>query len=226
MLARRLLVPATALLLLACGKSGGNCPGQCTDDTVLPTTTITTDDSSASIASARITGGPCTLVLIRSSGEVGAPVSYGAVQVAYNGPRDTAVPPMCIVELTSASGQVNTLSPKLISQARPETCCPYGSCCLADASVFTHYRVQFDQPTLSVSFPPVPDGGSGQDADDAAPDAPASDEAPPNLDGGSSHIDVLDIVDSADLDSSAIDASTVDAESVDSAEAVDAASGS
>jgi hypothetical protein len=225
MFPRRLSVLLTTLLLLwGCGKSNNdNCPGLCPDETVMPTMTISTGDGSASIASAKIVGGPCAYLLIHSAGEVGAPTTYAAVQVTYNGPRD--IPPMCIVELTSRSGQVETIAPQVKSREDQTNCCPYGTCCSQDGAVTAkRYHLEFDPATQTVSFPPAPDGGFVSDAADDRQDAPAAEEAHDSLAVDTSGFD-LGGVDS-EIDGATVDVADIDAAGVDATDEIDLAADS
>jgi hypothetical protein len=221
MFPRWLSVPLTTLLLLGgCGKSNNdNCPGLCPDETLMPTMTISTADGSATIASAKIVGGPCTYLLLHSAGEVGVPTSYAAVRVTYHGPRD--IPPLCIIELTSQWGQVEAIAPQVKSRAYQQPCCPYGTCCpKADALPSQRYHLEFEPTTETVAFPPAPDGGFIRDAGDALEDAPNPGDAPEALDTGTSGLD-LGGVDS-ELDG-AVDLADVDAAGVDAAAELDLA---
>ena len=214
----------TMLLLSSCGKNNDNCPGLCPDETIFPTVTISTADGSASIASARILSGPCTHLLIHSSGEVGMPTTYAAVQVTYNGPRD-APQPLCLVELTSQFGQIEVVTAQVTSRFYRQTCCLYGACCPTTSEVTEHYHVEFDEPTLTVSFPPPPDGGAAEDAADVA----AVDDSDTGQDSPSA-TDVTDVnpssIDLAGVDSQALDLPAADGATVDSPEQIDLTSSS
>lgn len=142
--------------------------------------TIRAADGAASIASAKVVSGPCTAILLQSEGEVGVPTSYAQVQVTYHWPTD--IPPLCIVELSSRSGQVESVSVQVKSKAYTQSCCPYGTCCSKTQDALTQrYRMEFDPRTQTVSFPPPPDGGVSDDAADHdaadANDAPAKDDS-------------------------------------------------
>lgn len=176
MFPRRLTIPLTATwLALGCGKSDDNCPGQCPDESVLPSMTIVTADSAPSIASAMVSG-PCTRILTHSAGEVGVPTGYAAVQVSYQ-PQAAAleqsngVAPLCTVQVTSLWGDVETISAQVTVKAYETACCPYGTCCPKTMDALTRrYHLAFDTPTQTVAFLPAPDGG-----DSDAADAPPSD---------------------------------------------------
>jgi len=225
MLARRKLIHATALLLLsACSKTSDNCPGLCPDENIPPTMTISTSDGSPSIASAKVVSGPCAHLLIHSSGEVGVPTTYAAVQVIYNGPSDLT--PLCVVELTSQYGDVEAITAEVTSRPYQQTCCPYATCCPAEGTVSNHHHVEFVHPTDTVTFAPPPDGGTPDGEDDAAvdaldvgPDAVAPLDSDDSIDGGSSSVDLTEI------DSALIDAVGLEG-AEDSPAPVDLASGS
>jgi hypothetical protein len=200
-----------AALASGCSKNEDNCPGLCPDENATPTMTIRAADGAASIASAKVVSGPCTAILLRSEGEVGVPTSYAEVQVSYHWPTD--IPPLCIVDVTSRYGQVESVSVQAKSKAYAQPCCPYGTCCPKTQDALTQrYHMDFDPKVETVSFPPPPDGGMNSDAKDAN-DAPANDDSQ-GIDSAS--------IDGAALEVSALDASTYDADDLDSA-AVDVA---
>jgi hypothetical protein len=211
---RKLICAPLLLLFSACSETSDNCPGLCPDENIPPSMTISTEDGLPTIASAKILSGPCSHILIRSSGEVGVPTTYAAVQVTYNGPRDLA--PLCIVELTSRYGQVEGITAEAKATQYQQTCCPYATCCPAASTVTQHRHVEFLPPTKTVSFPPPPDGGAADGALDAAQDAPdaAVDmvghlDSDDSIDGTSSGIDMSEI-DSAMVDSPAFDGAASD----------------
>jgi hypothetical protein len=207
---------AAMLLLSACGGSDDNCPGLCPDETVQPTMTISTDDGSASIASAKILTGPCAYLLIRSAGEVGMPTGYAAAQVTYGGPRDVST--ACQVELTSRFGQTVVIAAQVTSGAYQQTCCPYGTCCPKASTVTQHYHLEFAPQAQTVSFP-RPDGGVGDDAADAAVDAfDAALDGPGQLDLNDANRSGIDLasLDSPSLESPALDGPTVDSPGLES----------
>jgi hypothetical protein len=208
-------VMMTMLLLSGCGKTNDNCPGLCPDETIFPTMTISTADGSASIASARILSGPCTHLLIHSSGEVGMPTTYAAVQVTYNGPRDAPLP-LCLVELTSQLGQIEVITAQVTSRFYRQTCCLYGACCPTTSEVTEHYHVEFEAPTLTVSFPPPPDGGAAEDA--ASDDSDTASDSPSAMDVADVNPSNIDLV---GTDSQALDLPAADEATVDSAEPLD-----
>jgi hypothetical protein len=183
--------------------------------------TISTDDGSASIASAKILSGACVQLLLRSSGQDGAPTHYAAVQVVYSGPRDTSA--VCQVELTSRFGQTAIIAAEVASRAYQQACCPYGTCCPAASTVTQHHHAEFVPPTQTVSFPPPPDAGTGDGATDAAVDAPdaAADaakggpEQPGEIDANPSGVDLAG-VDSPSLESRVLDGAMVDSPSLES----------
>lgn len=183
---------AIAAVTLGCGKSSDNCPGLCPDDSSPPTMTITTADGAASIASAKVANGPCTVLLLHSAGEAGLPQSYGEVQVTYAGPLDN--PPLCVIALTSTWGQVEDKVAQVTSSASSITCCPYGTCCPPSDASLLHYRVVFKVSSDTVTFQPAPDGGAATDAADA----------PAPLDAGAGEVAVVPD-DGASLDAGADD---------------------
>lgn len=223
MFLRRLMLPLTATCVaLGCSGESAHCPGMCSDETAIPTMTIEADDRAASIASARVVSGPCTAILLQSEGEAGVPTSYARVQVTYHWPTD--VPPLCIVELSSRSGQVESVAVQVKAKAYTQACCPYGTCCAKTQDALTQrYRMEFEQRTVTVSFPPPPDGGIRDDAADLdaadANDAPAKDDSQSadatDLDG-----DGLDV---APFDSSAADGGTPEVAPIDVADGFDLA---
>jgi hypothetical protein len=215
MFLRRMILPLTATwLALGCGKDDGNCPGLCPNEAVLPTITVSAADGAASIASAKVLSGPCTAMVLHSAGEVGVPTSYAQVQVTYDGARD--ILPLCTVEITSRYGQVEAISVQVKSREYTQTCCPYGTCCpKTDDALRQRYHLAFDPNTQTVSFPPPPDGGTQDDAADAAADAEDS------RDLGSSSVDAGS-VDAGDLDADGVDAAPLDGVDLD-ASAIDAA---
>jgi len=208
-----MILPLTATwLAFGCGKGDDNCPGLCPDETLMPTMTIRAADGAASIASAKVVGGPCTAMLLRSAGEVGVPTSYSEIQVTYDGPRE--ISPLCIVEVTSRWGQVEAIAPQVKSRAYTQTCCPYGTCCPKTEDALTQrYHLEFDPKTQTISFPPPPDGGAGDDAADAG-DAPANADL---LDRDASDVDV------GTIDSLSVDVQELDASAVDEADEMDLA---
>jgi hypothetical protein len=209
MFLRRMILPLTATwIALGCGKSDDNCPGLCPNEAVLPTMTISTADGAASIASAHVLGGPCTAMVLRSAGEAGVPTSYAQVQVTYDGPRD--LPPLCIVEIKSRYGQIEAIAPQVKSQPYTTTCCPYGTCCPKTNDALTQrYHLEFDPPTQTVSFPPPPDGGAGDDAADAADVAAEAGTRDASLDLDRASVDA-DGVDTDRADTGAVDGDSVD----------------
>jgi hypothetical protein len=196
-----------AWLASGCSKNEDNCPGLCPDETATPTMTIKAADGAASIASAKVVSGPCTAILLRSEGEVGVPSSYAEVQVSYHWP--TNIPPLCIVEVTSKYGQVESVSVQAKSKAYAQPCCPYGTCCPKTQDALTErYHMEFDPKVATVSFPPPPDGGTYSDAHSDANDAPATDN--------SQGMDSLGL-DGAPADGAALDAAQFDADDLDTA---------
>jgi hypothetical protein len=179
--------------------------------------TISTADGAASIARAQVKGGPCTTLLIRSAGEAGIPTSYGAVQVTYNGPYDQSPLPLCIVDVTSILGQTEGLSIEVTSREHEQACCPYGTCCPKESLVTRNYRVEFKEPTQTISFPPPPDGGLDDVASDAAQLAPevGDDTRLPDLDAAG--------VDGTDIDATGLDTLEIDAPTIDSTQELDLA---
>ena len=150
----------TAALLLAAGCGGGDsyCPGRCTVDTTHPTMTIEVAGGAALLASARIVGGPCSSLLVRSSGEAGAPTGYAAVQVTYNG-TTTSPLPLCLIEVTSLDGQVTDVTAEATATSLQQACCPTQACCAKNQAVTIHHAVAFTKPVQTVTFEPV-DGGA------------------------------------------------------------------
>ena len=134
--------------------------------------TIEVDGGAATIASAEVVSGPCSHLLVHSAGEAGAPTSYAAAQITYNGPSD--IPPLCLIKLTSLFGDTSMVAASVTATSYDQSCCPYGSCCAKTSATTLHHRIVFDQPVQSVSFPipPAPrlDGG----VEDAALDAQES----------------------------------------------------
>lgn len=221
MLLRRLILPCLPALatwmVSGCSKNEDNCPGLCPSETATPTMTIRAADGAASIASAKVVSGPCTALLLRSEGEVGVPTSYAEVQVSYHWP--TNVPPLCIVELTSRYGQVESVSVQAKSKAYAQACCPYGTCCPKTQDALTQrYRMEFEPKEQTVSFPPPPDGGTNNDASDAN-DAPASEDVL-GIDSASIDGAALDV---SELDTSPSDADDLDVASVDVSDGMDLA---
>lgn len=224
MFLRRLLLPVSPFssfflpilatwLALGCSKNEDYCPGLCSDETGMPSMTISSADGAASIASAKVVSGPCTAMVLHSEGEVGVPTSYAQVQVIYSWPTD--VPPLCIVEVTSRFGQIESVALQVKSRAYTPVCCPYGTCCpKTEDALAQRYHMEFDPKTQTVSFPPPPDGGADHDAADAM-DAPSRDDAQ-ELDASS--------IDAGVIDGSARDAGTADADDLDTA-VVDVADG-
>ncbi len=221
---RWIILPvATTMLFCACGGSDDNCPGLCPDESAVPTMTISTDDGSASIASAKILNGPCTYLLLRSSGEAGMPTHYAEVRLIYSGPRATSSE--CQVELTSRFGQTAVITAELAVRVSQQTCCPYGTCCPAADTVAQLHHAEFVPPTQSVSFPAPPDAGTGDGAVDAALDA-AADVAG----DGPNQSEAIDAnpsgVDLAQVDSPSLESGALDGAMADGPEPFDLASGS
>ncbi len=188
------LAMAITCLAVGCGGGGGSgsCPGMCPDEPWPPTMTITTADGTASIASATVANGPCAVLSFASAGEAGAPTSYAAVRVSYAGPR-TIPPPMCVIELTSVAGGAVDLGVHVTSSADQQLCCPYQSCCPGADAATVIYRVVFDPVTVTVSFPPSPDGGGADagagDGADGADGADAPNVVPEAADGQGPSLD-------------------------------------
>jgi hypothetical protein len=199
---RRAIVVTAMLLGLGCSKNNDYCPGTCPLDTVFPSMTIQTFDGAASIARAKIVSGPCSHLLVHSSGEAGVQTGYAAVQVTYNGP--VSIPPLCLVEVTSLAGESIVVTTSVTSSSYTQACCPYGTCCLKDNAISTHHRVVFDQPTQTVTFSASYDGG----VDDAATDGPGSSDAHARDEAQASGIDSLSVTD-ASMETSTVDASDV-----------------
>jgi hypothetical protein len=181
--------------------------------------TITTADGAASIATAKVVSGPCTAILLRSEGEAGLPTSYAQIQVSYHWP--TEIPPLCIVDVSSRYGQVESVAVQVKSKSYAQACCPYGTCCPKTQDALTQsYHMEFEPKAQTVSFPPPPDGGTNDDASDAR-DAPATDDLG-NVD--SDHIDGVTL-DVSPLDSSLSDTDDLDAATVDVADEIDLSTG-
>jgi hypothetical protein len=220
---RLMVMLAATIFVVGCDKSEDNCPGQCADESVLPSMTIVTVDGAASIASANVLSGPCTKLLSHSEGEVGVPTGYAAVQVIYDPTSATlaqsgGTPPMCIIELKSLWGDVEAVSTQVTAKPYQKACCPYGTCCPKTQDALTQrYHLDFDQPTQIVSFLPGPDGG--------APDAADAAQTPVDAETiDSSAIDTAG-VDGLVADAEAFDGPGVDTAAIDLAE-LDVAAGS
>jgi hypothetical protein len=160
------------------------------------------------LASAKIVGGPCSHLLVRSSGEAGVPTGYAAVQVTYNG-ATTSPLPLCLIEVTSLDGQVADVTAEAKATTLEQACCPAQTCCAKAQAVTVHHAVAFTQAVQTVSFAPLDagalDGGaqldSGAAVDTAGDDAPITgtfDTSEPAdvdidvaLDDGGAALDVL-----------------------------------
>jgi len=220
MFPHRLMVTlAATVLAFGCSKSDDNCPGQCADETLLPSMTIVTIDGAASIANAKVQSGPCTRLLTHSEGEVGVPTGYAAVQVIYDPgsarlDQSGGAAPLCTIELTSLWGDVEDIGVQVTSKPYQKPCCPYGTCCPKTQDALTlRYHLEFAQPTQTVSFLPGPDGGPSDAVD--APQAPLDVESidSPDIDGtgvGVSDIDMGDLDVRVGVDTASVDLAELD----------------
>jgi hypothetical protein len=205
---------ATLLAFAGCGGGDSYCPGRCAVDSTHPKMTIEVAGGAALLASAKILGGPCSHLLVRSSGEAGVPTGYAAVQVTYNG-TTTSPLPLCLIEVTSLDGQVTDVTAEARATSLEQACCPTQTCCAKSQAVTVHHAVAFTQPVQTVTFESVDAGAldagaqldSGTAVDTAGDDAPIigpsgtsgiSDTSEPadaeidaSLDDGGAALDVL-----------------------------------
>jgi len=200
---------AGTLAVSACGDEE-HCPGQCPAPGV-PTLTIKTADGTASIASAKVLGGPCVHLLCDSAGEAGVPAGYATARITCSGASEN--PPPCLVELTSLAGDRVQVTAQAKSPGTEVACCAYGSCCPRLDTIRLHGEVVFDPPLVTIAFAPGVDGGLPPDAGEAVEAQPYDAGAEPALDGAQS-VDGEESVD-ANL---AVDVE----ESIDADHAVDA----
>ena len=174
---RRVGIFTAALLVAAgCGGSDSYCPGRCAVDSTHPTMTIEVAGGAALLASAKIVGGPCSHLLVGSSGEAGVPIGYAAVQVTYNG-ATTSPLPLCLIEVTSLDGQVTDVTAEAKATSLEQTCCPAQTCCAKAQAVTVHHSVAFTQAVQTVAFAPVDAGplDAGAPLDGAAVDTTGDD---------------------------------------------------
>lgn len=224
----RVAIFTGALVSASCGGDSGYCPGLCSLDRTHPTMTIEVAGGAAVLASAEVVGGPCSRLLVRSSGEAGAPTGYAAVQVTYNGPTTNPLP-MCIVRVTALDGQQLDVNAEAGAASSQQACCPAGTCCPKAQAVKIHQTVTFAQVVKTISFAAI-DGGAidggldGGTGDSSMLEADGSDGA---LLDGRGEIDA-EIADATGIDRSEIDGSEIDASSngiVDSALMLDSRPG-
>ena len=171
----------TAALMVAagCGRSESYCPGRCAVDSTHPMMTIEVAGGAALLASAKIVGGPCSHLLVHSSGEAGVPTGYAAVQVTYNG-TTTSPLPLCLIEVTSLDGQVTDVTAEAMATYSEQACCPAQTCCAKAQAVTIHHAVAFKQDVQTVAFAPIDAGPLDANAplDNGATVDTAGDDAP------------------------------------------------
>jgi hypothetical protein len=141
--------------------------------------TIEVAGGAALLASARIVGGPCSHLLVRSSGEAGVPTGYAAVQVTYNGPTTSPLP-LCLIEVTSLDGQVTDVTAEARVTSVEQACCPAQTCCAKGQAVTVQHVVAFTKDKQIVTFEPVDAGAleSGAQLDAGAALDAAGDDVP------------------------------------------------
>jgi len=131
------------------------------------------------LASAKVVGGPCSHLLVGSSGEAGVPTGYAAVQVTYNG-TTTSPLPLCMIEVTSLDGQVTDVTAEAKATTSAQACCPAQTCCANAQAVTVHHAVAFTQAVQTVAFEPLDAGAldGGGSLDSGAPFDTTGDDAP------------------------------------------------
>jgi hypothetical protein len=151
--------------------------------------TIEVAGGAALLASAKILNGPCSHLLVQSSGEAGVPTGYAAVQVTYNG-TTTAPLPLCTIEVRSLDGQVLDVTAEATVTTSEQACCPAQTCCAKSQAATVQRTITFKQDVQTVTFEPLDagvveagvqldSGGGGDAGNDDAPLIGASDTGEP-----------------------------------------------